>query len=116
MTNEKALLQLINASIALGAAGRTNIVVQLSPTYLPENVLKKARDVLGRMRPDTEVGPHMIAPDGGGEMVELLPDGDETPTLNRLQEAPVCPVCSSQTVRAGGIYRCSHCREEIGRG
>jgi len=52
MTNEKALLQLINASIALGAAGRTNIVVQLSLTYLPKNTLEKARDVLGRMRPE----------------------------------------------------------------
>ena len=60
--NEARLLRLINACIALGASGETRIAVQLSETYLPETILRRARIVLDCMVPNLEIAPSASEP------------------------------------------------------
>lgn len=88
MTNESALLHLINASIALGAAGKTDIVTEMSPKSLPRNIFEKAQDILQRMRPETEIVPGVQGENIVSESNN--PPGENDPTAHQIH-APGLP-------------------------
>lgn len=96
-TNERDLLRLINASIALGAAGQSQMAVQLTEAYLPDDILKKAKAILERMRlEDTESdnlppGPPMKTP---------------TPAPNTSKESQICPWCELAMFPKDGRFVC----------